>query len=122
MQISMQLVFASDSLVDEIFPLMFSPGVTLVDSPGFNSSIADMEELVWLLADLQQVLLHRIEEVIVTCLHAFVAHIFCLFIRWTSLWLPSSMGTDSVPNWAGRYLLFLSSTEFFTDQVSKNHQ
>ena len=32
------------------------------------------------------------------------------------------MGTDSVPNWAGRYLLFLSSIEFFTDQVSKNHQ
>ena len=40
----------------KIFHLMFSPGVTLVDSPGFNSSIADMEELVWLLADLQQVL------------------------------------------------------------------
>jgi len=32
-----------------------SPGVTLVDSPGFNSSISDMEELVWLLADLRQV-------------------------------------------------------------------
>ena len=34
---------------------LLSPGVTLVDSPGFNSSISDMEELVWLLADLQQV-------------------------------------------------------------------
>ena len=49
----------------------------------------------------------RIEEAIVTCLHAFVSHTFCLLKRWTSLWLPSSMGTDSVPNWAGRYLLFL---------------
>ena len=56
-QIFMQSIFASGSLVDEIFHLIFSPGVTLVDSPGFNSSIADMEELVWLLADLQQVLL-----------------------------------------------------------------
>jgi len=35
--------------------LQDSPGVTLVDSPGFNSSISDMEELVWLLADLRQV-------------------------------------------------------------------
>lgn len=32
-----------------------SPGVTVVDTPGFNSSIADMEELVWLLAELQEV-------------------------------------------------------------------
>ena len=57
MQISTPLIFASDSHVDENFHLMFSPGVTLVDSPGFNSSIADMEELVWLLADLRQVFL-----------------------------------------------------------------
>ena len=56
-QISLELIFVSDSLVDDFFHLMFSPGVTLVDSPGFNSSIAEMEELVWLLADLQQVLL-----------------------------------------------------------------
>jgi len=32
-----------------------SPGVTIVDTPGFNSSFKDMEELVWLLADLQEV-------------------------------------------------------------------
>ena len=32
-----------------------SPGVTIVDTPGFNSTIADMEELVWLLAELQEV-------------------------------------------------------------------
>ena len=69
----MQSIFASDSLVDEIFHLTFSPGVTLVDSPGFNSSIADMEELVWLLADLRQVLLHSIEEANV----AYV-NVFCL--------------------------------------------
>jgi len=32
-----------------------SPGVTIVDTPGFNSSFEDMEELVWLLADLEEV-------------------------------------------------------------------
>ena len=74
MQIFMQSIFASGSLVDEIFHLIFSPGVTLVDSPGFNSSIADMEELVWLLADLQQVLLHRIGEANATCLNVFLSH------------------------------------------------
>jgi len=37
--------------------------VTLVDSPGFNSSISDMEELVWLLADLQQ---HQVDLFVVT--------------------------------------------------------
>jgi len=32
-----------------------SPGVTVVDTPGFNSSFDDLEELVWLLADLEEV-------------------------------------------------------------------
>jgi len=32
-----------------------SPGVTVVDTPGFNSSFKDMEELVWLLSDLEEV-------------------------------------------------------------------
>lgn len=32
-----------------------SPGITIVDTPGFNSSFEDMEELVWLLADLEEV-------------------------------------------------------------------
>ena len=32
-----------------------SPGVTVVDTPGFNSSFDDLEQLVWLLSELKEV-------------------------------------------------------------------
>jgi len=30
-----------------------SPGVTVVDTPGFNSSLQQMEDMVWLLAEVR---------------------------------------------------------------------
>lgn len=32
-----------------------SPGITVVDTPGFNASVAEFESLVWLLAELRTV-------------------------------------------------------------------
>jgi len=32
-----------------------SPGVTIIDTPGFNSSFNELEELIWLLADMKEI-------------------------------------------------------------------
>ena len=88
-----------------------SPGVTLVDSPGFNSSIADMEELVWLLSDLQQAGSTFLFACLSVCLFCLLVCLsFCLSKTWRSLsdfqfWSPHSKISSRILSQISRKML-----------------